>query len=477
MEKVKKEKLSRGIIIAALIGVLGALPPMFDSTIVNIAVNDLSNIFSTTFNVMQWIITGYVLALAVAVPFSSWIVQKIDGKKVFVWSLILFLAGSMLSGISWNIQSLIVFRIIQGFAAGILIPTMTNLLVGLVGKDKLGQLMSIVSVPAVLGPILGPIIGGLILQSLSWHWLFFINLPIGIIALILIQWKFPKSAPMNPSAKLDWFGIASLAAASALIIYGITEVRSTANQTAGIISIVTGVVLILSYIVYAFKRKEKALLPLKLFKSKNFSASFISLFLTGFAINGPMLLLPMFFQKIEGLSVITSALWLIPQGVGMLIARPMIGKLTDKIGARFVVLPSIAVTIIGTLPFVFANLGTSGWIIWIVLFIRGMGVGGFTIPVMSDAYVSVEKSEVPQATMATRIIQNIGSAFGSAVLATIVSNFLIGKEMTLANMTDAYHEGFITSLIFMVIGIIPVFFLSNKLKKHKKEEVVKITEK
>ncbi|MCL2859911.1 MAG: multidrug efflux MFS transporter [Oscillospiraceae bacterium] len=464
-EEVKQDKLPKGIVVAALIMALGAFPAMLDSTIVNIAINHLSQIFNTTFSMVQWVVTAYALALAVAVPFSGWIIQKIDGKKLFMGAIVLFLLASGLSATSWNIQSLIVFRIIQGFAAGILMPTVATLVIQMAGKDKLGRLMSIISIPTILGPILGPIIGGLILQGLTWHWLFLVNLPIGIVALILMQWKLPKFEPSNPSAKLDWAGIMSLSLASALLIYGITEVKSSDNSIGGIVSIIVGVALAIIYIVYAFRKKDNALIPLKLFKSKNFSASFISLFLTGFAVNGPMLLLPMFLQNIRGLSVITAALWLIPQGLGMLVTRSLTGKMTDKIGARFVAIPTILITLIGTFPFIFFDLSTSSWIVWLVLFIRGMGVGGYTIAVMSDSYTGLERSQVPQASTATRIIQNIGAAFGSAVLATMVSNYLIGKEGTIANMTSAYHVGFTASLIFMVVGVIPALFLTNKMKK------------
>ncbi len=462
---LKKEKIQKEIIVISLIIVLGALPPMLDATIVNIAVNDLTKLFSTTFAVMQWVVTGYTLALGIGVPFSLWLIQKFDGKKIFMSVLALFMFSSLLSGLAWNIQSLIAFRIMQGFASGLLIPTVTTMIVRLAGPDKLGRLMSIVGIPIVFGPIIGPIIGGLILQNLTWHWLFFVNLPIGAIALILMFKKLPKFEAMDVNAKIDWLGILLLALTSGMFILGVTKIMEPNNHAIGILFLVIGAVSILTYVLYAWRMKEKALVPLKLFGSKNFSASFISLFLAGFATNGPMLLLPMFFQNVRGLDVITSALWLIPQGVGMLVTRSFVGKMTDKIGARFVALPSIAVTIIGTLPFAFFNLGTNQWFIWIILFLRGMGIGGVTIPVMSDSFIGLQKSQVQQASVATRTIQNIGAAFGSAILATVVNNNLSGKEVTSANIAGAYHAGFIASLLFMVISILPAFFLTNKLRK------------
>ncbi len=459
---MEKEKLPKDIISIAWILVLGALPSMLDTTIVNIAVNDFTKMFSTSFAVAQWVVTGYTLALGIAVPFSGWMMKKYDGKKIFMGALGLFLVASILCGLSWNMPSLIIFRVLQGFASGLIIPTLTALIVQTAGNENLGRLMSIVGIPIVFAPIIGPVIGGLILQYLSWNWLFFVNLPFGVVALLMMQWKLPKFEAIDKGAKMDWPGVLLLALISGMFILGVTEGRESYFRATSILAFSAGAVSLITYLVYAWKKKNKALIPLALFKSKNFSAAFFSLFLAGFATNGPMLLLPMFFQNVRGLDVIASALWLIPQGIGMLIARPLVGKMTDKYGARLVVLPSIAITILGTLPFVFFDASTMQWVIWIVLFIRGIGIGGITVPVMSDAYVGLEKLLVPAASVATRIIQNIGAAFGSAMLATVVSSALSAKEATVSNIADAYHLGFITSLIFMMISILPSLFLTNK---------------
>ena len=189
---MEKDKLPKGLLSIAWILVLGALPPMLDSTIVNIAVNDLAKVFSASFVVTQWVVTGYVLALGMAVPFSGWLMQKYDGKKVYMYALGLFLISSLLSGFAWNIESLIAFRVLQGIASGIIIPTLTTLVAQAAGGENIGRLMSVVGIPVVFGPIAGPVIGGLILQHSEWQWLFFVNLPVGALALIIAQWKLPK---------------------------------------------------------------------------------------------------------------------------------------------------------------------------------------------------------------------------------------------------------------------------------------------
>ena len=460
-----KEKLPKGLAPVALIMVVGALPPMLDSTIVNVAVNSLAKVFAADLDVIQWAVTGFVLALAVAVPFSGWLVQRMDGKKIYMGALVLFLIGSALSGVSWNVESLICFRVIQGFAAGILITSLSTLLVQMAGSENLGKMMSLVGIPAVFAPIIGPVIGGLIMQYLPWNWLFFVNLPIGAAGLILLQWKLPKFAAGNPSAKLDWPGVLLLAVTSCALIYGITRVVRAGSGALGVVSIAVGAAAFLAYVLYGFRRKERALIPLSMFRSKNFTAAFIALFLSGFALNGPLLLLPMLFQNVfltrsQGSSVIISALWLVPQGAGMLITRPVVGRLIDRIGARFVALPSILVTLIGTIPFAFLGASASPFLIWAILLVRGAGVGGFLVPLMADCFVGLSKAQVPQASVATRIVQNIGSAFGSAVLATVVSNTVASHP---DNIIGAYHAGFLTSLIFTAVSVAPALFLTNKL--------------
>lgn len=466
-EKTAKEKLPRELVRIALVLVLGAIAPMLDSTMVNIAINQLGIDFQTNINTIQWIITGFVLATGVAVPFSGWLNSKFDGKKVYFWSELLFLLASVLSGLSWSIGSLIAFRLLQGFSSGLIITLLTTLLVESAGPDKMGRLMAIVGLPIILGPILGPVIGGLIVEYLSWRWIFFINIPFVLIALYFIQTKLPSYEPRNKNSKLDFIGIALLAAISGTIIYGIVQASSKASFTnpETLLYVGIGLALLIVYVIYALYRKEKAILPLNLFRQKNFVAAMISLFLAGIATNGPMLLLPLFFQNVRGNSVVVAALSLIPQGLGMLAARPLIGKMTDKIGARWVVLVSLVITFIGSLPFVFFVQQSPYWIIAVVLFVRGMGVGGITLPIMSDAYTGLSGEQIQHASIATRIIQNIGGAFGSAVLATTVAKSMFNIVPNIPHLSDAYHNGFLVAVILVIVIFIPAMFLTNKLKR------------
>lgn len=458
------EPIPKSIMNIAWILVLGAVMPLLDSTMVNIAIKHLGNDFSIGLDLIQWVITGYVLSMAISVPLAGWMVQRFNGKWLMIGANVAFLAASIASGLSGSILLLIIFRIVQGFSAGFIMTLVTTLCVEIAGRDRMGRLMSTIGIPTVLGPILGPVIGAVIVQFLSWRYIFFVNVPIGILAITLMLLKLPDFTPANIKAKFDFIGITLLGASSASLIYGITKAvkKATFNNSTTIGYVVAGIVILAIYMICAAIKKEQAILPLHLFKMKNFSAVMVGLFLAGIATNGPMLLLPLFFQNIKGFSVLSAGLILIPQGIGMLVARPLIGKLTDKLGARNVVLVSLTLAIVGTIPFVFFNEGASLIVVGVVLFIRGMGIGGVTIPMMTDAYTGMVKQEIAQASVGTRLMQNIGGAFGSAVLATVVSLSIQGKEPTIPLMTTAYHNGFMLALVLSLILLIPALFLTNR---------------
>ncbi|HHV08735.1 MAG TPA: multidrug efflux MFS transporter [Clostridiales bacterium] len=471
MNKNKKapelEPIPKSIMNIAWILVLGAVMPLLDSTMVNIAIKHLSNDFSIGLDLIQWVITGYVLSMAISVPLAGWMVQRFNGKWLMIGANLLFLTTSIASGFSWSIHSLIIFRIVQGASAGFIMTLVTTLCVEIAGRDRMGRLMSTIGIPTVLGPILGPVIGAVIVQFLSWRYIFFVNIPIGILAITLMILKLPDFTPANRKVKFDFIGIFLLGASSAALIYGITKAakNATFNNNVTIGFVVAGAAVLTIYMIYAAIKKEQAILPLHLFKLKNFSAVMVGLFLAGIATNGPMLLLPLFFQNIKGFSVLGAGLILIPQGIGTLIARPLIGRLTDKLGARNVVLASLTLAIVGTFPFVFFGRASSLIVVSISLFIRGIGIGGITIPMMTDAYTGMVKQEIAQASVGTRLMQNIGGAFGSAVLATVVSLSIQGKVPTAPLMTTAYHNGFMLALVLSLLLLIPTLFLTNKKAK------------
>ncbi|KFF55920.1 MFS transporter [Bacillus subtilis] len=466
-DQIKKSGLSKEILSAAWAIALGAIAPMLDSTMVNIAIDKLNKDFSTTLDTIQWSITGYVLALAIAVPVSGWLMNKFNGKKILIGAVIAFGVTSVFAGVSWNISSFILFRLLQGFSAGIITPLMSTLLVKTAGREHIGKVMAIVSTPMILGPILGPVIGGFIVQATSWHWIFFINVFIVLIAAPLMMKTLPDFEPFNKNSKLDIFGIINLSLMSAAMIYGITKAADHAsfNNSETILWTGIGLALAVIYIVYNRIRKNQTVLPINLFAHKNFLASSVGLLLANIAVMGPMLILPLFFQNFRHFTAIEAALALIPQGVGMLVTRPMIGKMIDRIGAKYVVMASLVLSLIGSIPLIFITDKTSMIWISIILFIRGTSFGGIMLPLTSDAYTGLGSKQLPEAGVGIHIIENLGSSFGTAVIATVVATVMQGLQPTIANGLKGYHAGFLVSTIVLAVIFIPSLFLTHKKAK------------
>lgn len=463
----KNVKVSKSAIIIALILVLGAIAPMLDSTMTNVAVNTIMKDFGAGVGSIQWVSTGYVLALGIIVPIAGWAIEWFDGKKLYLFGLFFFLIGSIIAAIASSIDVLIIGRVIQGVGSGIIIPLLTTLIVRSAGAENLGSVMSIVSIPAVLAPILGPTFGGFIVNSLDWHWIFYINVPIVIFSALLIIFALPSFKPSKNGKKLDIPSIVFLGGSFTSFILGISKVSQLVSGTSNkaILPLVISVLLMGSYVVYALLKSNRALVSLKLFKIKNFSASTILMVMSGLTVNGVMFLLPLYLQNIRGLSVVWSGIYLISQGIGLLVSRSLVGKLTDKMGARIVVQVSVLIGLAGTLPFTLFTAATNNIWILLILFIRGIAQGGLTIPVMSDSYINVPKELISEATTATRMLQNIGGAIGTTILAVVIQHTIGLQTPTRDLLLTSYHNAFIFTVVSLVVALIPSFFLTNKRKK------------
>lgn len=484
------QKIPQSVMVIAWVLVFGALAPLLDSTMINIAIHNLVHDLNSSVTTVQWTITGYLLATGIAVPFSSWLLNKFNGKHVFLAGEVLFAIGSVLSALSPNIQWLISARVIQGFAGGLIMPLLTTLLVQTAGAAAMGQMMATVGLPMILGPLFGPVLGGIIIKYLSWHWIFWINVPVGMISVLLILWKMPDYPAQNKAAKMDFVGIVLLAGATTSIIYGIVKASKLANFTnqTTLTFLGIGLLILLGYIIWAALRKEKAVLPLNLFTHTSFNGAGLGLLIAGTVLNGAMLLLPLFFQDIRGMTVMMAGLALISQGAGMLIARTLTGRLTDSIGAKYVVLVSLLITFFGTLSFYWFDAHTAYWLIAAVLVVRGIGAGGILMPLMADAYTGISRKQVPAASICSRIIQNVGSALGSALIATLVTAYSNAHskifQQQLANghfhvaasqqaafarqhlvtiRLHAFQYGFLVTAIAALVIILPALLLTNKM--------------
>jgi EmrB/QacA subfamily drug resistance transporter len=419
--------------------VTGVMAVILDTTIVSVGLHDLGAALGASVSTLQWVSTAYLIAMFTTIPLTGWAQSRLGSKRLWLVALSVFTIGSLLCALSWDAPSLIAFRALQGIGGGVMLPLMSTILMQAAQGRNLGRLMAAVSLPAAVGPILGPVVGGIILHYVSWHWMFLVNLPLGIAGLLLAIRLFPASEP-GRRVRLDIVGLLLISPGVVGVIYGLSKVGQHGGfgHSEVLVPMIAGLALLATFWWWATRRGEQALIDLQLFRHRALTVSTVLLFLTGIALYGAMLLLPLYWQQIRGEDALGAGLLLVPQGIGALASRSLAGRLTDKIGGRWVAVTGFAVMTIATVPFAFASEGTNTWFLMVVLLVRGLGLGAVIIPLMTGAYVGLERHEMPDASIITRIAQQVGGSFGTAVLAVILTT----AATTSSKLSDAYGTAF-----------------------------------
>ena len=453
------EKLDPAVTRTAWTVLVGGLAVLFDSTIVAVGIRTLSTDLGVGLDVIQWVSTAYLLALGVAVPLVGWAQRAIGAKRLWMLALAVFLLGSILCSLAWDAPSLIAFRAFQGLGGGMLMPLMMTMIMQAARGQNLGRMAALIGMPIALGPIVGPVVGGVILQYLHWSWLFWVNVPFCVAGLIL-AWRFlPQDGPAQ-RVRLDVGGLLLLAPGLVGILYGLSNVAK--DGAFGRLDVwlpaLAGVLLVAAFCWYAIPRGRRALVDVRLLAHRPLATSSALMFLSGFGLFGAMLLLPLYFQTVRGADMLQAGLLLIPQGVGALLSRVALGRLIDRVGPRWITLGSFALTLAATIPFALASDVTSEWWLMVVLLIRGLGLGAAIIPLMAHAFQGIEHESVPDASIVSRIIQQLGGSFGTAVLATVLAGASAGA-VTLADAAHAFDEAFWWAVGFTGVAVVLSFLL------------------
>jgi EmrB/QacA subfamily drug resistance transporter len=431
---------------------------ILDTTIVNVALDTLSRELHSTIAEIQWVVTGYMLSLAAVIPITGWAARRFGAKQVYLVSLVLFTAGSALCGLATSTTELILFRVLQGVGGGMILPIGQLMMAEAAGPKRMGRVMSIVAVPAMLAPILGPTIGGLIIQNTSWRWIFYVNVPIGVIAvgaaLRYLPWRGPEQAE-----KLDVRGLILMATGLPLLTYGLAEIGITGSFTSVkvVVPIILGLVLVAAFVLHALKI-PKPLLDMRLYRRPTFSSASFAMFCLGAALFGGMILLPLYWQGVRLESVVATGLLTAPQGLGAACAMPIAGKLTDRYGGGGLALFGVTLCTIATIPFGLIGAHTS--IVWlsVAMFVRGIGIGFGFLPAMTAAFASLERSELASATPQLNVLQRVGGSIGTAVLAVVLQRSLSGVH-TPSGAAAAYGTAFWVSAGMTAVAIIPCVIL------------------
>jgi EmrB/QacA subfamily drug resistance transporter len=414
------EKLDCATLSVASVVLLGATMSILDTTAVNVAVNDIALDLHSNLSTIQWVVTGYTLALATVIPLSGWAVDRFGGKRVYLTSTVLFMLGSILCSLAWSSGALIVVRIVQGLGGGLLMPVGMTIMMRAAGPQHLGRIMSALGVPMMVGPIVGPVLGGWLVEALSWHWIFYINIPIGLFSLILTM-RVLTPDEVRPSERLDAVGLVLLSPGLALIIYGLAGSTSEGGFTSTRVLLpVLGGLAAVTLFVWHSLHSDHPLFDVRLFANRTFASGTATLSLVMLSVFGGMLLLPLYLQGVRGESPMRTGLLLAPQAVGAMITMRSTGRLSDRIGAGRIVPFGLVTVLVAFLLLTQVTSETSYWVFGAALFVLGLGMGATLMPTFSAAMRSLRMEQFARASTGLNIVQQVSASIGTAVLSVIL---------------------------------------------------------
>jgi EmrB/QacA subfamily drug resistance transporter len=438
--------------------ILGMIMSILDTTIVNVALRTLGHDLHSSISQIQWVVTGYLLSLAAVIPVTGWAARRYGAKRVYMTSLVLFTAGSALCAMASSTTSLVLFRVLQGAGGGMIMPVGQLIMAQVAGPKRMGRVMGIVAMPAMLAPILGPVVGGTILQNLHWSWIFLVNLPIGLIAFVL-GWRMLPQTDSGDAGRLDVVGLGLLSSGATAVVYGLSELGTSASLTSPSVVWPTaaGLLLVGAFCWHAL-RVERPLLDVRLYANRVFGAASLTTFGLGAALFGAMILVPLYYQEVRHESVIVTGLLTGPQGLGMLLVMPLSGRLSERFGGGRVALAGVLVLCLGTLPLAFVGPSTSVLEISLVLVLRGVGIGFSFMPAMTAAFASLKPEQLSDATPQLNVVQRVGGAIGTAVLAVVLQR-AGGHAPSLSKLAGAFDTAYWWSLGICVLSLIPCVVL------------------
>ena len=440
--------------IVAILAVFAIFMELLDSTVVNVAIPTLGRDFDVTSpTTIQWVITGYLLSLAVFIPVSGWAGDRFGTKRVFMFALAVFTFASLLCALAWSIESLIAFRVFQGVGGGMLSPVAFATVWRAFPPEERSKAAGIMVVPAAAAPATGPLVGGLLLKYASWHWIFLVNIPIGIAALVISALYLREHR--EPSVgRFDPPGFVLSAVGLAMVVYALAEAGVRGFDDPRVIGFgLVGLVMLAAF-VFVELRSPAPMLDVRIFKNTLFRACNIAWLVTMFGFSSTIFLLTLELQANRGMSALESGLTTFPMAVGVMIMAQPASRIYRVAGPRRMILAGLIVTALCTLVFWWVDLGTSEWVIRGLMLIRGLGFGLVLVPLQAATYAGIEGKDTGRATALYNVTSQVAASLGVALAATLLTSQLsrhhaiLGAPQARAASLDAFQD------VFLVMGLI-----------------------
>jgi EmrB/QacA subfamily drug resistance transporter len=465
---------------------LGMFMSLMDSTIVIVAIPQMQKAFGANIHDVQWVVTIYMLTQAAVIPTAPYLTARLGGKRAYVWTLSAFLLGSLLCGLAWNLPTLIIFRFIQGIGGGILLPMVMTLLYEAFPPDERGTATSIMGVPLMIAPMLGPVLGGYLVSAFGWPLAFFINVPLGIVSVVIAHKVLRQTPSEAQKIKFDVSGFLTAASGSALLLYAIAAVTS-GNVTISTILLLCGsIMLLLVFVVielYKAQYGREPLLDLRRFRDRTFTFSTLTQVLYFFVRFGILFLIPIYLQTLHQETPLQAGAIQATQALATMAILSIGGRLADRIGPRPVVIAGLLL-FAGTASLLMTlSLTTPIWKIIGMLLLLGCASGLLQqIPVSAMSRIKKdEHKEVANGSTLIVVLQSTAAPIGVAVFSSIVqgrslqyaiqlpAQGITGELLRLQSTLLAMHESFLLAALLLLVAVGMMCLVPSKRKDTKKK--------
>ncbi|HVU65998.1 MAG TPA: MDR family MFS transporter [Ktedonobacteraceae bacterium] len=453
---------------------------IMDTTIVNVALPDLGRQFGVASTSIDAVVVGYLISLAVIIPVSGWLGDQWGTRRVFLMALGLFSLASALCGLAQNLPMLIGFRVLQGIAGGAMTPVGTTILYRTFPPEERVGVSRILNIPTVIAPASGPVIGGFLVQQLSWRWVFYVNVPIGVAAL-LFGLLFLQEQPREKSAgRFDPLGFVLAGSGLGLLMYALSEGPTYGWTTPGIYgSALVGLFLVALFIVVELRAQEP-MLDLRLLRNRLFCICNLVTMVSGAAFLGVLFVAPLFLQEARGASPLISGLTTFPEAIGVVVATQIVARMYPRIGPRR--LTTFGLLGVSVMMFLLGALALTSdlWVMRSLIFLVGAGMAFCFTSVQAAGFATITPAETGRASALNNVQRQIGSAMGVAILSTViglVGPVTAGPHGGLQPNLTAYHVAFIVAALLALTSAIIALFISDrdaapsmKLRKSREEQ-------
>ncbi len=441
--------------------IFGLFMELLDLTIVNVALPRLAVDFNATTGMLEWVITGYLLSLAVWIPASGWIGDRFGTKKTFLFATAAFVFGSALCGLAWSIESLVIFRVIQGVGGGMMTPVGTAMLYRAFTPAERARASAILSVPTMIAPMLGPVFGGFLVDQASWRWIFYVNVPVGVASLIFSAMVLKEHT--ERAGRFDPKGFLLSGAGIAGILYALSKGPEDGWTSMGVLVTGIGGLICFVLLILVETRILDPMLDLALYKARMFRVGSVVAFMFFATQFGLLFLLPLYLQGMRGLSAFESGLTTFPQPIGQILMIQVTSRLYSRLGPRRnMVISSAGLTVTACL-FLLVDLQTSVWWVRGIIFLRGCFIAFNMVSLQTAVFSAVPRPRMGRGTSLFSTQRQVAAAFGVAVFGTVLSARTqtlmpasAAPTSPLAHMAGllAFHDTVAVVALFGLIGLV-----------------------